>query len=56
MIRLRYGLEDDQPQTLSEIGAGLRLSRERVRQIQNEALLKLRRHMQRHGIDKRALF
>ena len=42
VIRQRYGLEDDRPRTLSEIGSHLQLSRERVRQIESCALHKLR--------------
>ena len=47
VIRLRYGLEDDTPQTLSQIGEGMHLSRERVRQIESRALLKLRQPQRR---------
>lgn len=47
VIRLRYGLEDDTPQTLSQIGEGLHLSRERVRQIESRALHKLRQPQRR---------
>jgi len=47
VIRLRYGLEDDTPQTLSQIGEDLHLSRERVRQIESRALLKLRQPQRR---------
>lgn len=47
VIRLRYGLEDDTPQTLSQIGEDLQLSRERVRQIESRALLKLRQPQRR---------
>jgi len=42
VIRLRYGLSDDTPMTLASIAARLALSSERVRQIQSEALTKLR--------------
>ena len=43
VIQLRYGLTDNHEYTLAEIGSILELSRERVRQIQGEALDKLRR-------------
>lgn len=42
VIRLRFGLEDDNTLTLREIGEKLSLSRERVRQLENQALSKLR--------------
>jgi RNA polymerase primary sigma factor len=43
IVRLRFGLEDEQPRTLQEIGDRLHLSRERVRQIESRAKEKLRR-------------
>ncbi len=43
VIRLRYGLDDGKPLTLSKIGGILSISRERVRQIEREALSKLRK-------------
>lgn len=43
VLELRFGLHDDQPKTLREIGEVLELSRERVRQIENRALNQLRR-------------
>jgi RNA polymerase primary sigma factor len=42
VVRLRYGLEDDEPRTLQEIGDLMHLSRERVRQIESRAKEKLR--------------
>ena len=42
VIRQRFGLEDDTPRTLTQIGVHLQISRERVRQIESQALLKLR--------------
>jgi RNA polymerase primary sigma factor len=42
VVRLRFGLEDDEPRTLQEIGEKLQLSRERVRQIEWRAKEKLR--------------
>jgi RNA polymerase nonessential primary-like sigma factor len=52
----RFGLHSREPETLEVLSDRLGLTRERVRQIQNEALLKLKRHMVRKGIGKEALF
>ncbi|MEP6874949.1 MAG: RNA polymerase sigma factor RpoS [Burkholderiales bacterium] len=52
----RYGLGDREPETLEVLADRLGLTRERVRQIQQEALLKLRRRMARHGVDRDSLF
>ena len=38
---MRYGLDNGEPMTLKEIGQRVNLSRERVRQIENDALGKL---------------
>ena len=42
VLELRYGLDDNQPRTLDEVGEIFGISRERVRQIQKEALEKLK--------------
>jgi RNA polymerase nonessential primary-like sigma factor len=46
----RFGLHDREPETLDVLSQRLGLTRERVRQVQNEALLKLKRHLVRRGI------
>ncbi len=51
----RYGLHDREPETLDVLSQRLGLTRERVRQVQNEALFKLKRHLARRGITREAL-
>ena len=43
VICLRFGLDNGQPLTLAKIGVRLNISRERVRQIEREAIAKLRK-------------
>ena len=50
VLRRRFGLEDDTPQTLAQIGEELKLSSERVRQIETRALLKLRQPQRRSKV------
>jgi RNA polymerase primary sigma factor len=42
ILTLRFGLEDGTPRTLEEVGAHFGVTRERIRQIQDQALKKLR--------------
>jgi RNA polymerase primary sigma factor len=46
VLRMRFGLDDNEPKTLQEIGGRLGLTRERVRQIGTEALTKLSQSLQ----------
>ena len=54
VVQLRYGLRDGSEYTLAEIGRRLGISRERVRQIEDEALRKLR-HPTRESLLKEIL-
>ncbi|RZI56017.1 MAG: RNA polymerase sigma factor RpoS [Rubrivivax sp.] len=52
----RYGLADREPETLDILAVRLSLTRERIRQIQIEALAKLKRNMMRQGISRDSIF
>jgi RNA polymerase primary sigma factor len=42
VLELRYGLGGEQPRTLDEVGRAFNVTRERIRQIENQSLKKLR--------------
>jgi RNA polymerase nonessential primary-like sigma factor len=44
VITLRFGLKDGRELSLAKVGDRLKISRERVRQLENQALNHLRRH------------
>lgn len=46
ILRLRFGLDSGQEQTLETVGRKLKLTRERIRQVQNMALQKLRQMLE----------
>jgi RNA polymerase primary sigma factor len=50
VLRLYYGIEQERPMTLLEIGHAMNLSRERIRQIKNKALQKLRYFHRRENL------
>lgn len=52
VIEYRYGLNGHEMATLEELAEHLSLTRERVRQIQIEALAQLRRILKRHGVSR----
>lgn len=45
IIRMRLGLNNEKPKTLEEVGLVFNITRERVRQLQNMALSKMRKSM-----------
>jgi RNA polymerase primary sigma factor len=51
VLRLRFGLDRQDPLTLTEIGGKLSLSRERIRQLEARALSKLREQAATEGLD-----
>ncbi|EGF33384.1 RNA polymerase sigma factor RpoS [Oxalobacteraceae bacterium IMCC9480] len=55
IITRRFGLEDDDPATLEALAAEIGVTRERVRQVQQEALIKLKRALATRGVDRDAL-
>jgi RNA polymerase nonessential primary-like sigma factor len=55
VIVRRFGLDNDDPATLEELAAEMGVTRERVRQIQQEALIKLKRALTARGVGKDAL-
>ena len=55
VIIRRFGLDDDDPSTLEQLAAEMCVTRERVRQIQQEALIKLKRALAAKGVGRDAL-
>ena len=43
ILKMRYGIDDDVPRTLEDVGKHFSLSRERIRQIELKAIQKLKR-------------
>jgi RNA polymerase primary sigma factor len=52
IVRLRYGLDTHEPRSLQAIGTLLGVSRERVRQLEQQALTKLRRCQHRAVLEE----
>ncbi len=50
VLRKRFGLDEAEPMTLREIGEQYSLSRERIRQLQEQALNKIRRELRRQAL------
>ena len=51
VIKLRFGLLDDRPRTLEEVGREFNVTRERIRQIEAKALRKLRHPIRRRDLE-----
>ena len=55
VIIRRFGLDNEDPATLEQLAAELGITRERIRQIQQEALIKLKRALTSRGVGRDAL-
>ena len=55
MLELRYGLDGSDPRTLEEVGRAFGVTRERVRQIESRALMKLKSYRETKGPGARAV-
>jgi len=51
VVRLRFGLDGNQPQTLEEVGRQFGVTRERIRQIESKTLAKLRHPQRRQKLE-----
>jgi len=56
VVSRRFGLRGYQPTTLEDVGREIGLTRERVRQIQVDALKRLRATLERHGLTPDQVF
>ena len=52
VLRLRFGLDDEEPRTLAEVGRRLDVSGETAREIQRRAIAKLRRSMRKQELTR----
>ena len=55
VVMRRFGLDNDDPATLETLAEEMGVTRERVRQIQQEALVKLKRAMAARGVVRDSL-
>lgn len=51
VLRLRYGIDDNKPRTLEEVGREFNVTRERIRQIEAKAIKKLRQPCIKNGLN-----
>ena len=56
VVTRRFGLRGHESSTLEEVGREIGLTRERVRQIQVEALKRLREILEQHGLSGESIF
>ena len=56
VVARRFGLDNDDPSTLEQLAGEMGITRERVRQVQQEALVKLKRLLTSRGVGRDALF